>query len=198
MIEFSVGATKIKISFLFLAFCAVFSLCDKSRVFTMALIASLLHEMAHIIMLYFVGECADSIILAPQGAKLVRSGKMISYKSEILVLLAGCILNFTLFAILYSFSESLSLKLFAVVNLSLGIFNMLPLGTLDGGRILKILLKNILSSQRAELVCKIVSIIVVLAFVVVGVWLITNGRKNVSLLYTSIYLIAMLIFRNYD
>lgn len=198
MIEFSIGATKIKISFLFLAFCTLCSLCDKSGVFTMALVASLLHEMAHILMLYFVGEYADNITLKPQGISLVRSGKMLSYKSEILVLLAGCILNFTLFAVFYFFCESLSLKLFAVVNLSLGLFNILPLGTLDGGRILKILLKNVLPSQKADLICKIVSITVVILSFWVGIWLFTNGRNNVSLLYTSIYLTVMLLFRNYD
>ena len=198
MLEFSVGKTKIKISFLFLAFCTICSLCDKRGFFTMALFASLLHEMAHILMLYFVGESAEKLDFVPQGIALVRKGKILSYKSEILILSAGCILNFILFLIFYFCCQTLSLKLFGVVNLGLGLFNALPIGALDGGRILKILLKNMFFAQKAELICKIVSVFIVVVFILLGIYLVLNGRRNVSLLLTCIYLTSMLLFRNYD
>ncbi len=164
----------------------------------MTICASVLHELSHVLMLFFVGEGVEKITFAPQGVSLVRKGNLISYKAEIFVLMAGCLLNFTLFFIFYLIPCSLSLKLFSVVNLGLGLFNLLPIGTLDGGRILKILLKNMFSSQKADVISKIISLCMVLIFILLGIYLALCGKKNASLLYTSIYLTIMLIFRNYD
>lgn len=117
----------------FLLVCLLFYLDDGSGVLLWGAIAALLHEIGHIVAAALFGGRVEALSLSAAGAELrfcYSSG--LSYGHECLVALAGPAVNL-LFGV-----PALWLREYlpAVVCLSIGVFNLLPILPLDGGRIL--------------------------------------------------------------
>jgi len=74
------------------------------------------------------------------GMRIVtEKGKQLSYAGELLAVLAGPGINLALAVVCAGGGEAW--QLFAGANLVLGIFNLLPLPGLDGGRIICLLFR---------------------------------------------------------
>lgn len=80
----------------------------------------------------------------------------------------------------------------ALVQLSIGLFNLIPVGALDGGMILKRVLNEILSVRAALLTCKFLSWLIVLPIFFYGVLLLFR-EQNVTLIITAAFLILSLL-----
>lgn len=104
---------------------------------TLAAVA--LHELGHILFAFLLKIKIKCFHLSLLGARLEIVGE-ISYKKELLLALGGPL--FGVFGFAFSISPALnygleSLLYFSVISLILALFNLLPLESLDGGRMLK-------------------------------------------------------------
>ncbi len=125
--------------------------------------AVILHEFAHAKVAKKLGYELNEIKIMPYGAALCGSVDM-SPKHEIAIAAAGPIFNLvlgTVFAAMwwlipssYAFTGT-----FCVCNLYIGIFNLLPVYPLDGGRIAFALLSSKLKRRKAYLVMRIISLV---------------------------------------
>ncbi len=99
--------------------------------------AALLHELGHIATARCVGVGIRGMKLDLFGARLELGG-LLSYGQECLIAAGGPLVNFLSVAVLYPLSSGGNgmMELFLGASLVLGCVNLLPVGTLDGGRIL--------------------------------------------------------------
>lgn len=127
------------------------------------LIVMLLHEMSHYVVARCFGYRLNKIIFMPYGAGLSGDSNIFKPSHEVVIALAGPLLNLVLVLVsvafwwIYPISFAYT-QLFVTANLVLGIFNLLPIFPLDGGRVLVALFANKVSKLKAYKVIKIVGL----------------------------------------
>lgn len=109
------------------------------------------------------------------------------------VLAAGCAVNFALFTVfcLLLPRDNIFKLLFGGANLVIGIFNLLPLGELDGKRLLERACCRLLSFESAERVLRIAELSAYLGAISVFALLIVTGRVNLSAVTVMAYVFLM-------
>ncbi len=189
--------TEIYISFLF---CAVISLMlafDRTGLVIPTLFASFIHETGHLFMMWVTGCQPRSVRLIPASVQIVR-GFPQKKNGEIKIALAGPAVNLLLFCVLffnYKIFGSKPVLSFAVLNLVVGIFNLLPVTGLDGGTVLIHLLSRDNNIARAVLTVKIITAVMCAAVFVFGVYLYLNGNFNLSVFIVALYLLLCVIIK---
>ena len=177
---------RIRTSFLLLV-CLLLALCRDVVIFY-AVIASVLHEAGHLLGFVLFGVQPKSVTLSLQGM-IIEVGEeyRVSYKAECFVAALGPLTNGILFFAFYGV-----LPVFATVNLCIGIFNLLPVKSLDGGRILNFLLMLFLKENAVRIICFVISLLIVIPLVAAG-GILGYFFRNISLMVTCVYLISLLI-----
>lgn len=122
------------------------------------------HELAHTVVANKLGYSCNKIVLYPTGALLSGNTDEFSFRDEILVSLAGPLFNvfvcvllvffWWVFPEVYNYTTDL-----LVANLSLALFNLLPIFPLDGGRVLLATLSIKAERKQASKVAKIITIV---------------------------------------
>ena len=105
---------------------------DRSCLVPLTMLACGLHELGHIAAIQSLGGDVKRIRLTAIGAELVLS-RPLGYWQEGLAALAGPGTNLVLAVLCCGLEDWLT---FAGTNLVLALFNLLPVGRLDGGRAL--------------------------------------------------------------
>lgn len=152
---------RIRISPIMLIMAAIFVAFGMSYEFCCSLTAVILHECAHARVAKRFGYTLNEIRIMPYGAALCGNVDM-SVKHELLIAAAGPIFNLVIgliFAALwwlvptsYMFTQT-----FCVCNMYIGIFNILPVYPLDGGRVCLALLSRKFKRNKAYIAMRIVS-----------------------------------------
>lgn len=128
----------------------------------------LAHESGHIFAAGAAGLFPESITFCAAGIRMsVKNG---TYSRglfrELILLSAGCAVNFALVP-LFVLAK---MRLWAMVSLALGVFNLLPLSSLDGGRIIRAMCEYISPASdivSAQKLCDIIIIAAALAYFLV-------------------------------
>ena len=102
--------------------------------------AALCHELAHLAAMGAAGIAPAHFRLGLTGGRLRGRGAA-CLRAELLSVLAGPACNLLL-AAAFRTAPAESLRLFSAVNLVLGVFNLLPVQGLDGGRALRLFLER--------------------------------------------------------
>ena len=192
--EFRVKGIKIRFTFLFFWILTLFCLVDRSGILFWGVLAAIIHELGHIIAFLLVGDFPEELSFELTGIKMVRSGKAITPGKEIFQLFMGSGANFLVFFILsYSLQTVNKISLFAVSHLILGVFNLLPIQTLDGGMILKIINERIFGIRTAYVLGKVISFVILIPLLCVGCYLCVLQRFHFSLLFVCIWLLVACI-----
>lgn len=111
----------------------LFYLDDGSGILLWAAAAAIIHELGHVAAAMLMGGRAEALTLSAVGAELRFSYPVVlSYGRESLVVLAGPAVNLLAGIPLLWAGEYLP----AMATFGLGVFNLLPILPLDGGRIL--------------------------------------------------------------
>lgn len=152
---------KFKVNPLFFALALALVAFGHALDFVWTLVALLFHEGAHALMARERGYVVKKVVLLPYGA-MMSAGENFDKTSSVLIGLAGPLCNLLLALVTlglwwlapaaYPYTIS-----FLYANLSLGVFNLLPVYPLDGSRVAlgfcKNKLKAIKGFQIAGIVC---------------------------------------------
>ncbi len=121
----------------FYAFLALGLLLDGAFLFRLVLFAVFIHESAHIIMYITMTKKLPKISLSVGGVCLNKIA-CLKKRQKTAVLLAGPLTNIIVCVVFYSMAlnkASYFAYIFSAVNLCVGLYNLLPIGALDGAQI---------------------------------------------------------------
>jgi stage IV sporulation protein FB len=85
---------------------------------------------------------------------------------------------------------------YALPHFALGVFNLLPVMSLDGGHLLAIILDKRFSPRTVAITLKVTTFVFLLPLMTAGLYVLLNSGYNYSLLIISIYLIVLLFLKN--
>ncbi len=147
--------------------------------------AVLLHEIGHILCAKILKIKIKSFELSLFGGR-IKTEKDPSYVDELIFALGGPLVGFVGFAFTYKIALSnLTIPFcqsflfpFSILSLCLSIFNLIPLTSLDGGRILKCTLCLLFSLDTADKILRITSFSTLLSLWLLSVYMmlkISNG-----------------------
>lgn len=190
MIQFNLFGITIRIHFLFVALITLFLLTDDKNVAFLSLLACIIHELAHVIAFIIVSYKPKALDFEITGLRLTASPHKLSVAKELFVQVAGCSMNFILFFAFYNSLEKVSsLSIITVAHLIIGILNILPLKSFDGGKILMLLLIKAVPVNAALKICDVVDIVFLAIVLIIAVVLFVKAKS-----FTLLLLIFWLIF----
>lgn len=168
----------------FLLLMAWVNYCDTQRLLPAALCAAAIHELGHCAAIWAVNGRITLLRLSAVGAELQLEGTL-SYRQELICALAGPALNLvTAFPAAY-----VGWEVFAGINLALGVFNLLPIGILDGGRIISCVLAMVFGPEAGCRLRSGVDLLFVMAMLLGGAVLFLAGG-SVTLLLAAAWLLG--------
>ena len=181
---------KIDVNFGFVLVTILICFLYKINIYFIFLISILLHEIAHMIVGVCLGLKIKKIMFNPLGMCLEFIGYRENKKTikKIIINLSGPLFNL-IFAIIISYLNieyKLKVDLF-YTNLLLGIFNLLPIIPLDGGKVLKEILSIKFGYKNANIYSMNISKIL-LIFISLSYSILIFKIKNVFLFFIIIYL----------
>lgn len=173
---------------------------DNTGLAVLALLCALLHELGHLLTIFLFKIPVDEISLQIFGASIRLKGDIrISYSQEILISLSGPAANLLAALItglfLYAGFNTRIMELICVFNIVIAIFNLLPIGSLDGGRTLECILYRRLQYSTVQKVTDIVSAVTIFPLSVAGVIAVIDTGYNVTLIIAAVYLLLILLFK---
>lgn len=189
MIEFMIKGVKLRFTFLFFWFFTLLFLLDRSGILLYGLLAALIHECGHILAFLLLHDRPEEISFEIGGIRMVRPQRPAGAAKEFFQLIMGSAVNLIMFALLtFSLGAVNRLSMFAVSHLVLGLFNLLPVSSLDGGKILLLLLEQRLELRTAYVIAKILSLAVCILLALFGGYLYMTGHGGISLLLSGVML----------
>lgn len=168
---FKLFGTKIYVSYLFVSLLTLLLLYKDSQILALCLLYSFAHETGHIISMKLLGATLNEIKFMPFGIAIKTSDlSALSKLKQTIVLLSGVLINTVLLPLNFE------------INLALIMFNLLPIGNLDGGRILKLFVN--------DKIHKIISIIILMPLMILFV-----KYQSITLFFTGVYLFLTLFLK---
>lgn len=180
---------KIEINLKIILILVLFLLINKIDVYAIFLIFIIIHEIVHALVGILLGFKPKVFKLNPLGVLIeFYSYNNTSYIKKILIFLAGPISNILLSLIFYFIDIEFELKTKLIyTNLLIGIFNLIPIIPLDGGRIFKEILTNFIGNKNAN-EFMIISTKVILAIITLIYSIVIFKMKNIAIFLLIIYL----------
>lgn len=185
--------TEIYISFLFTAVITVMLATDRTGMLLPTLFAVFMHELGHLFVMWATDNEPRQIRLIPASVQIVN-GFSKSYKNDLAVAICGPLVNIVLFLVFYfnfkAFGNELVLY-YALLNLVIAVFNLLPVKGLDGGTIVYALIASKFGINKAEITVKIFTVIIAVSVGAVAIFLKVKGDTNISLFIIAAYLLVI-------
>lgn len=190
----------IEISFPLVALMTAVIIFDTSMSVMICFASVIAHEAGHILALKYFGSYPRKIKLTLFDIAIIDCKKITrSNKAELIITLAGVTVNFILAIISYliiNFFKNSYIEMFLNTNFTLGLFNILPIDSLDGGQALFILLSTKFSPFTSMKILDVISFIVLIPVAVIGFLVLLQSKYNFTLLLTALYLITIILLKN--
>ena len=194
---FQLGKISFELSFPLVALMTAVIIFDTSMSVIICFAGVIAHETGHLLALRYFGSYPQKIKLTLFDIAIIdRKKTTLSDKAEIIITLAGVTVNFILAGISYFFIQNPYMEIFFNTNLTLGLFNSLPIDSLDGGQALFILLSRKFSPFTSMKILDIISFIILIPVAVMGFLVLLQSKYNFTLLLTALYLIAIILLKN--
>ena len=194
-----IAKIKIEISFTLICIAGICVILGITSGFVRCAAAVLIHELGHLLMMIKLGFLPEKIKISAFEIKIFDSKRQSrSEKQNFFIIFSGPAVNFICFIpfyLLYLLGNDYFLP-FALANLSVGLFNSLPVLSLDGGQMIFILLKRHMPPARAEKIVDIITLITIFPLAVLGFAVLFKSKYNFSLLFICAYLIISLVTRS--
>lgn len=170
---------KLELGWGFPVLAAVAMLAGAGEILPAVVLSALGHELGHLLALYLAGAEVERVKLTAFGAEIRADTRYLSYPREILCTLAGPAVNLALAVLL---GRGLGDAVAAGVNLTLGVFNLLPVPALDGGRVLHLLVSWGRDPMAADRVCRWVGLVCAGLLTAGAVWVTLRYHAGLFLL----------------
>lgn len=160
---------------------------------------ALIHELGHMIAGILLNLKPKSLEFMPFGISIVFETygykKLLELK-KIFLALAGPITNFIIILLVYFLNINIEIKQIIIYsNILIGIFNLIPIYPLDGGRVLKGIIKLKYPEMKSNyIVNKISNAIVIILTAMSSIGILYF--KNIAILFIIIYLWFIVIKEN--
>lgn len=191
--------TEITISYLIICVASICIIAGIFDSFLYCLFAIIIHESGHIILMCIFGYAPEKIKISLFEISISdRKRQERSFIQNFLIIFFGPFSNFIcfiLFYLLYLIGNDFFLYP-AAANLSVGLFNVLPVMSLDGGQLLYLVLCRFFSESISQRVVNVITFIIIFPLAFFGFVLLFNSKYNFSLLIVCIYLVLSLLCRN--
>lgn len=191
--------TEITISYLIISVASICIIAGIFDSFLYCLFAIIIHESGHIILMCIFGYAPEKIKISLFEISISdRKRQERSFIQNFLIIFFGPFSNFIcfiLFYLLYLIGNDFFLYP-AAANLSVGLFNILPVMSLDGGQLLYLVLCRFFSESISQRVVNVITFIIIFPLAFFGFILLFNSKYNFSLLIVCIYLVLSLLCRN--
>ena len=194
---------KIKLNLYIFLFLVLFLITNQIEVYALVMIFALIHEIAHLICGIILGFKPDTLRIMPLGFSIEFDTNIEDYNQKILksniiavkkiiIALAGPLINL-LIVILGVILNINSNIIYA--NFLLFIFNLIPIYPLDGGRIVKNVLKIFYGNRKANQYINVITnttfiILTMLSSVLIYIY------KSISILAIILVLWGLIIKEN--
>ena len=187
----------------------IFLLTEQLNIYIVFMLFAIIHELGHVLTGIILGFKPKNIEVLPIGISACfymqcdDYNKKINYANrfvlkKVIISCAGPITNFIIAIIFYFFDFSIfniSREFIIYTNLIIGIFNLIPIYPLDGGRIIKNILHIKIGLKESYKYSKIIanlSIIILTIFSSMSILYL----KNISIVLILIYLWGIVIIQN--
>lgn len=186
---------KLEVSGGFLLVAAVLFYFDTGNILPLAAFAAGAHELGHYAALRLLGGDIVRFRLTAVGGDMeLDRSRPLSYLGELLSITAGPLVNLAVAVLSAKLAGGREwLYVLSGLSLSLGLFNLLPVYPLDGGRTLLLLLTGLLPPLWAARLTRWCSAVVVAGVLVVGGFLFFQSPGNFTLLVMGLWLLTGLI-----
>lgn len=184
---------KIKLNLNIFLFLVLFFLTGQLEMYTLVMVFALIHELSHLLCGVLLRFKANTLRIMPFGFciefdsviedynKKILKSNMTSFK-KIIVALTGPLVN--LLIVILGILCNVDMNI-VYSNFLIFIFNILPIYPLDGGRILKNILKIFVGNRKANTCTNLIANIITIALTMVSSVLI--------IIYNNIAILAILI-----
>lgn len=175
---------KIEISPGFLMLAAWLNYMDQQNLFWMGMVSCFLHECGHLAVLHLLKRPVKRICMTIYGAEIYLANGL-SYREELLAACMGPAVNISLAILLCHVP---GMEAVAGMNLVLACFNLLPIGSLDGGRILRCILCMLFGAVYGDGIARRISYVMLFVFLC-GLAVVLQIGGNLTLLLASVWLL---------
>ncbi|WZL71575.1 M50 family metallopeptidase [Clostridiaceae bacterium 35-E11] len=154
----------------------------------------LFHEGAHMMMAKTLGYRIESIELFPfGGVARIEESIAVNPQHEVMIAIIGPLINFIAVLISYNLLNILHISnelfvFFIYANLTIGIFNLLPIIPLDGGRVFRAYLAYLIGFKRATKIAVIIAKAISFFLFLWGCYVIQYHKLNFLVLFIAIFL----------
>ena len=184
--------TRIKFGF-FSLLIAVTMIISANEYTYISFLAAAIHEAGHLFAAKILKIKLTELKFDFLGARLIVSRNIISYSQEIILCAFGPLFNFLSAIMVYTASQRLKtdhslISFFIIASIALGILNLLPIKSFDGGRITEAALCFVLSPSSSKKVLEMLSFTTVFLLWCISVYFLLIYSSSLSLFVFSISL----------
>jgi stage IV sporulation protein FB len=187
----TIAGVQLKLNLLFLLLMVLYGCLGLIEEVFIIIVSVLLHEIAHTVMALILKVKVAEIELMPFGGQAkIEDFTGLDPEQEIYVALAGPLISLSVAAIFYflPIPGGPALSLFITFNFFLGLFNLIPVLPLDGGRVVRALLSVRIGYRKATRNIAFTGKIAALALAAWGVYQTCLGHNASNYLIVGIFL----------
>ncbi len=195
--RFKLLGTEIYVSFLFFAVLTFMLLIDKTGLCFLCVFSFFVHEAGHLFACFLFESQPKSIKLVPASILITRSFER-RKSGEILIALFGplaSLLTALTFFLNFRLTKNMTALNLSLINFIIFAFNLLPVNGLDGGTVLREIIKRKKGERKAQKTLFFLSLIIGVLTVFAAAYLCIGKRVNVSLLLLGVYFIVCSLLR---
>ena len=193
MLNVTISGIHCRLSLLFPAVLLYLLYTDQSGLSLFCFSAAIIHESGHLMAAYILSAKPKELTVSCFGMRLRVSDSLQHPSQEVLIALAGPLMNLMHSVLLYVLPVN---TIYAKLHIVMVVFNLLPVLPLDGGRILHAVIFDLF---QPLIVARIETVVFACAFVplfVLGGWLALTPPHNITLLIVGVYLLILKVFYN--
>lgn len=187
--SFRIGKTAFFLGYEVAAAITAVLILDRENRVICCIAAAVLHELGHILTmrLFHLRVRAVSVRIFDV---LIEAERPTTFCSDLCITLGGAAMNLLCALLFAAFHRDLF-----YANLAIGLFNLLPVMSLDGGRVFYLFLSRRFLPKTCAVILRFTTFIFLIPLLTAGLLLLFRSGYNYSLLAISLYLLAVFIFK---